>query len=70
MNYKKLIEDSNNGTIDKEKVLLVIDNDGGYWDCGEDEELEKELEEKYGCPSGYSDVVDILVAAGVEAEWC
>jgi hypothetical protein len=75
MNYKKVIEDFNNGTLDPKKVQLVMDNDEGYWaalglDDEDAEDLEMILEDKYGLPGGYEDVVDILRAAGVNAEWC
>ena len=33
MNYKKVIADYNNGTINYDNYILVIDNDGGYWVC-------------------------------------
>jgi len=75
MDYKKVIEDFNNGTIDKEVVTLVMDNDGGYWsvhtgDEDQNEMLEEQLKEKYGTPNGYRDIVDVLNAAGVNTEWC
>ena len=82
MNYKAVIEDFKSGLIDKNKFQLTMDNDGGYWsyidDSIEDEDL-REIEadkmsemmtDKYGTPDGYSDLVDILQAAGVNAEWC
>lgn len=77
MNYKQVIEDFNNGTLDREKVTLVMDNDGGYW-LYYDEALEEdkcddiagELAKKYGKPEGYNDIVDVLNAAGVNCEWC
>lgn len=75
MNYDRVIEDFNNGTLDPKKVQLVIDNDGGYWKAlgvsdDDAEDLEDILEDKYGLPGGYGDVVDILQAAGVNADWC
>ena len=75
MNYKKVIEDFNNGTIDKSIVTLVVDNDGGYWevntgDESRDERFSAKMEEKYGVPNGYRDIVDVLNGAGVPAEWC
>ena len=54
------------------KKNLVIDNDGGYWattDNSSDNGSCPEMSEKYGDPDGYDDVVDILIAAGVNAEW-
>lgn len=78
MNYKQAIEDFNNGTIDPDKYQLIIDNDGGYWLCidpaidDEDErdDLSQKMKEKYGSPDGYRDIVDVLNAAGVNANWC
>ena len=76
MNYKKVIEDYKSGKIDKEEWMLVIDNDGGYWqyllECDDETMQSKcdEMEKIYGSPDGYSDVVDILAAAGVNADWC
>lgn len=31
MDYKKVIEDFASGKIDREKWVVVMDNDGGYW---------------------------------------
>ena len=77
MNYKKVIEDFNNGTIDRKKWKVVMDNDDGYWECLDDSLDEDdqdtqcaEMEEKYGRPDGYRDVVEILAAAGVNVDWC
>lgn len=75
MDYKKVIQDFNNGTIDRKYVTLVMDNDGGYWyvytgDEDQEELMKQELEKKYGEPSGYRDIVDVLNAAGVNTEWC
>lgn len=76
MDYKRVIEDFNNGTIDPAKFQLVMDNDGGYWLCVDssidDEDRLDELakmEKKYGCPGGYRDIVDVLKGAGVNADW-
>lgn len=75
MNYKKVIEDFNNGTLNKDVVTLVIDNDGGYWSVSTGDEdmneiMEDRLEEFYGTPNGYKDIVDVLNATGVNTEWC
>lgn len=75
MDYKKLIEDSNKGIIDWTYVTLVMDNDCGYWSCDDEDEDRKErmeanMSEKYGDPDGYRDVVKILCAAGINADWC
>lgn len=77
MNYKKVIEDFNNGTIDPLKFQVCMDNDGGYWEyIGEGDDYDNqdlmlaEMTKKYGCPDGYKDIVDVLNAAGVTADWC
>lgn len=78
MDYKRVIEDFNNGTIDPNEYQVVVDNDiGGYWACydpdiDEDkrDELVEAMSKKYGDPGGYSDIVDVLNAAGVNADWC
>lgn len=75
MNYNKLFEDRD--IIDWSKITLVMDNDCGYFsctDCGlsddEREKIERALEDRYGKPEGYRDIVFILNAAGVKCEWC
>jgi hypothetical protein len=78
MDYKRVIADFNNGAIDPKKFQVIMDNDGGYWLCidesidNEDrrDELSEEMEKKYGKPNGYGDIVDVLNAAGVNADWC
>jgi hypothetical protein len=78
MNYEKLIKDYQCGKLG-EDIVLYVDNDGGYlsvsWEFGErstDDEIEKleaEFSKEYGDPSGYADIVNILRAAGVNADW-
>lgn len=77
MNYKRVIEDFNNGTIDPGKWQVIMDNDGGYWECIDydvnEETRDKmceEMSKKYGDPNGYRDIVDVLNGAGVNADWC
>ena len=75
MKWKEVIKDFRSGKLDPQKVMVAIDNDGGYWQSFDEceakaEEIQLELEAKYGSPEGYNDVVDILEAAGVRAEWC
>lgn len=75
MNYKEVIEDFNSGTLNKDIITLVMDNDGGYWSVNTgseevDEIIEERLEGAYGTPDGYKDIVDVLNAAGVNTEWC
>lgn len=75
MNYKKVIEDFNNGTLDPKEVQLVMDNDCSYWSCLLDDEdkhdeICDELDKKYGKSNGYSDIVEVLEAAGVNVDWC
>ncbi|WP_428411939.1 hypothetical protein [Pararhizobium sp.] len=74
MDYARVIEDFNNGTIDREKWKLVMDNDDGYWCYSGDPLDSRRLEiadmvRKYGKPGGYRDIVDVLNAAGVPCEW-
>jgi len=77
MDYKKLFKDKAEGK-NPPNMVIIFDNDGGYWTYSGDKELtddehEKkcyECEEKYGSPDGYCDVVDIMNAAGIKAEWC
>ena len=75
MNYKKVIEDFNSGVLDSDRVQLIMDNDGGHWlatnEDGEFNDIRsEELENTYGSPDGYRDIVDVLKAAGINAEWC
>jgi len=77
MRYKKVIEDYASGAIDRNDWVLIIDNDGGYWEysgISQDENhieaMRDEMVGKYGAPNGYEDIVDILQAAGVESDWC
>jgi len=76
MNYKKLIKDINNGTIDPKSFTLVVDNDYGWLrdelheDWGLSEEREEVLKDTYGEPEGYNDLVEILKAVGINAERC
>lgn len=77
MNYKKLIDDFQNGTLDRSKVKIIMDNDTGYFAVMDEELSEaktermiKKLEKTYGKPRGYSDIVDILNAIGVPSGWC
>ena len=78
MNYEQVIAGYNNGTIDPMLWKLVIDNDDGYWEYlgnygefeGSYDDLVEGMDDKYGSPCGYSDIVEVLQAAGVNAEWC
>lgn len=75
MDYKRVIEDFNNGTLDKTKIVLVMDNDTSCWQgLTDDDDLNETIAEeatiKYGRSGGYSDIVAILAAAGVSCEWC
>ncbi len=77
MDYKKLFEDKAKGELPLD-MTVVFDNDGGYWTYSGDKELTDdehdkrcaECKEKYGSPDGYGDVVDIMLGAGIKAEWC
>ena len=73
MDYKKLFEDKKNGKID-DRMSIHFDNDGGYWACNTDseqvsDEMCDEYQRRYGHPNGYFDLVDVMVAAGFNAEW-
>jgi len=77
MNYKRVIEDYANGTIDPTMWQLTMDNDDGYWQCisntvaDEDADaLQDAMGEEYGRPEGYRDIVSVLRAAGVTCDWC
>jgi len=70
MDYVAVIRDFRNGTLDRSNITICIDDDGGYWLSGaDDDEAAEQLEEKYGSPGGGQDIVAILNAAGVPAEW-
>ncbi len=72
MDYKKLLEDQANGNIDSQ-MIIMFDNDGGHWSSThEEEDHEQKCEEytnKYGEPKGYNDLVNVMRAAGFNAEW-
>ena len=77
MDYKKVIEDYSNGTIDPGEWVVIMDNDGGYWSYlgegktyDEEEKMRREMKEKYGSPDGYADLVELACAAGINSEWC
>lgn len=72
MDYERVIEDFASGKLDKNKVTLVMDNDGGYWNVKDDDDCEQSelLNAEYGTPNGYNDIVSVLNAAGVPCEWC
>ena len=76
MDYKKLIEDKRNNKVCNH-MTIIIDNDGGYWQCNdfdlnqkEKEKKEKEYKEKYGTPYGKGDIVEVLNAVGINSDWC
>ena len=82
MNYKRVIEDFSNGTIDPNLWLLYFDNDEGYWcyigpEISEDDDenndlidkLQNQMDKEYGTPDGYHDIVDLAKAAGINADW-
>lgn len=77
MDYKRVIEDFKSGKLSSKYVTLVMDNDDGFFYCKfpelteeENDNLQDELERKYGRSEGYRDIVNILNAAGVPCEWC
>ena len=76
MDYQKLFLDKHEGKIAAD-IVLVMDNNGGYWMCNnpalneeEQKEISEQYQKKYGSPKGYRDIVDILNAAGIKTEWC
>jgi len=76
MNYAKVIEDFKSGKIGKCSWKVVFDNDDGYWAYigpeTNEEEIEyhrNQMEEKYGSPLGYDDLVNLANAAGIPSEW-
>ena len=80
MKYEQVINDFKSGVIDRNKWQVVFDNDGGFWsyigDDGETlnenlvEQMMDSMEQKYGSPNGFNDLVVLAVAAGINAEWC
>ena len=72
-NWKELFDAFNSGELDKSKYTVVMDNDGCRLryigdDMDEDEAYEHAIDMFDG--NGYSDIVDVLQAAGIPAEWC
>ena len=70
--YKELIDAFASGELDKEKYVLVMDNDccslsyiGGDWD-EDDPRWDEELFEG----NGYCDMVYVCNAAGIPTEYC
>ena len=77
IDYEKVIEAARSGELKELGAVLVFDNDSGYWrsdkpDLTEDEyeKQSKLLNERFGCPNGYGDLVDLAIACGINAEWC
>jgi hypothetical protein len=77
IDYGKVMEAVKSGEMARLKAVLVFDNDGGYWrssdDSLSDDEFQakgEELEEMFGRPNGYADLVDLAQAAGIPSEWC
>lgn len=77
MNYEKLIKDFKSGKLKERNVRLVMDNDCSYFDFDQDgmteaqiDKYRAKLDKEYGESNGYSDIVDVLIAAGVNCEWC
>ena len=73
MDYRQVIEDFNNGTIDRSTVTLILDSDYGFWRVNVDDAedavgIQRHLEEKYGRPNGEEDIVSILKSLGVNCE--
>ncbi len=74
MDWKKLFKDKENGDFDN-RMVIVFENDSGYWRCDIDnedrnEQMCQEYTDKYGEPNGYGYLVDIMIGAGFKSEWC
>lgn len=79
MRYSAVIKDFKSGVIDKDKWTLQLTGDGGAWryvgddacdlDIEEVEQMERLMTDMYGKTEGSDDAVEILMAAGVRAEW-
>jgi len=71
--WKELFAAFDSGELDKNKVVIVMYNNGGYmrydYDDKTDEEGNKFCENMFS-PGGCSDIVDVLNAAGYPAKWC
>ena len=77
MDYKKIKEDFDNGILDKNIDVLILDNDYCYLKCDDsslsDDEKEKkyiEYEKRYGRGCGEFDLSKILTAFGIPNERC
>jgi len=66
--WKEVIDGFRSGEIDSDEWVVVMDNDCSSLSYkGALEEPEHELEFK---GNGYRDIVEVLNACGIPAEWC
>lgn len=71
--YTELAEAFKSGELDREKYVLVMDNDScrlSYRGGDMDEDERYAHEESLFRGGGYGDIVEVCEAAGIPAEWC
>ncbi len=71
--YAELAAAFASGELDKEKYILVMDNDScrlSYRGDDMDENEAYQHTELLFRGGGYGDIVDVCIAAGIPAEWC
>ena len=71
--YVELAAAFASGELDREKYILVMDNDSckiQYRGDDMDEDEAYEHGRSLFCGGGYGDIVDVCEAAGIPAEWC
>ena len=71
--YRELADAFNSGELDRNKYLLILDNDSCDLTYAGDDMGEEEAYEH--CQSlfrgnGYDDLKELCDAAGIPAEWC
>ena len=71
--YGELAEAFRSGELDRERYILVMDNDNcslSYRGDDMDEDEAYEHAQTLFRGDGYRDIVDVCHAAGIPAEWC
>lgn len=71
--YTELAKAFQTGELDKEKYILIMDNDSCHLRYSGDDMDEDEAYEhcqKLFKGGGYGDIVDVCHAAGIPADWC
>lgn len=69
--WSELFEAFRSGELDAEKYMVIMDNDNcclAYTGNDEDEACDHCDSLFHG--GGYGDIVEVLKAAGIPAEWC